>query len=74
MKNKKYLMWVLLSTLLMGSMNGCGTETALPNANTAQMSASSPQASNESSPALAVYAEDAKTDGNAYKEQFKIYE
>ena len=58
----------------MGSMSGCGTETALPNANTAQMSASSPQASNESSPVLAVYAEDAKTDGNAYEEQFKIYE
>lgn len=75
MKNKKYLMWVLLSTLLVGSMSGCGTAAALPN--TAQMSASSPQASNESSPALAVYAEDggdAKADGNAYAEQFKIYE
>ncbi len=76
MKNKKHLMLALLSTLLVGCMSGCGT-AALPNANTAQMGAPSPQVQNESSPVLAAYAEDggdAKADGNAYAEQFKTYE
>ncbi len=69
-------MLALLSTLLVGCMSGCGT-VAMPNANTAQMGAPSPQVQNESSPVLAAYAEDgrdAKADGNAYAEQFKTYE
>lgn len=77
MKNKKHLMLGLLCTLLVGGMSGCGTAAVLPNANAAQMGASSQQASNGSSPALTVYAEDggdAKADGNAYEEQFKTYE
>ena len=77
MKNKKHLMMVLLSTLLVGGMSGCGTATVLPNANTAQMGESSPQAQNGSSPVLAAYAEDggdAKAGENAYAEQFKTYE
>lgn len=77
MKNKKHLMMVLLSTLLVGGMSGCGTAAALPNANPAQMSSSSPQAQSGSSPVLAAYAEDgrdAKADENAYAEQFKTYE
>lgn len=76
MKNKKHLMLALLSTLLVGCMSGCGT-AALPNANTAQMGAPSPQVQNESSPVLEAYAEDggdAKADGDAYAEQFKTYE
>lgn len=77
MKNKKYLILVLVSTLLVGGMSGYGTAMALANGNTAQTSASSAQASNESSPELVAYAEeggDAKADGNAYAEQFKTYE
>ena len=77
MKNKKHLMLGLLCTLLVGGMSGCGTAAVLPNADAAQMGASSSQASNGSSPALTVYAEnggDAKVDGNAYEEQFKTYE
>jgi len=77
MKNKKHLMLVLLSALVVTGCTGCGAAVAMPNGNTAQMGESSPQASNESSPVLAAYAEDggdAKTDGNAYAEQFKTYE
>lgn len=77
MKNKKHLMMVLLSTLLVGGMSGCGTAAALPNANPAQMDVSSPQAQSGSSPVLAAYAEDGgdtKADENAYAEQFKTYE
>ena len=77
MKNKKHLMSALLSTLLVGGMSGCGTAAILPNANAAQMGASSSQVSNESSTVLTAYAEDggdAKADGNAYAEQYKAYE
>lgn len=77
MKNKKHLVMVLLSTLLVGGMSGCGTTAALPNANSAQMGASSPQTQSGSSPILAAYAEDGgdtKADEDAYAEQFKTYE
>ncbi len=77
MKNKKHLMLVLLSALIVTGCTGCNAAVAMPNGNTAQMGESSPQASNESSPVLAAYAEDggnAKADGNAYAEQFKTYE
>lgn len=77
MKNKRHFMMVLLSTLLVGGMSGCGIAAALPNANPAQMGFSSPQAHSGSSPVLAAYAEDGgdtKADENAYAEQFKTYE
>ena len=77
MKNKKHLMLGLLCTLLVGDMSGCGTVAVLPNADAAQMGASSSQTSIGSSPALAAHAEDggdAIADGNAYEEQFKTYE
>ena len=77
MKNKKYLMLIFLSTLFVGGMSGCGTAAILPNANAAQMGASSSQVSNESSTVLTAYAEDggdAKADGNACAEQYKAYE
>lgn len=77
MKNKKHLMLVLLSALIVTACTGCSAGVALLNGNTAQMGAASPQVSNESSPVLAAYAEDggdAKADGNAYAEQFKTYE
>lgn len=77
MKDKKHLMPVLLCTLLVGGMSGCGTAAALPNANAAQMDGFLPRVSNEASSVLAAYAEDggdAKVDGNAYAEQFKTYE
>lgn len=77
MKNKKHIILVLLSTLIVTVCTGCSAGVALPNGNTAQMGESSPQVSNESSPVLAAYAEDggdAKADGNAYAEEFKTYE
>lgn len=77
MKNKKHLMLVLLGTLLMGGMIGCGAAEDQLNANMAQMDVSSPQASNESSLVLDLYDEDSGdtiADGNAYEEQFKTYE
>lgn len=77
MKNKKHLMLVLLSALIVTACTGCSAGVALPNRNTAQMGESSPQVSNGSSSVLTAYAEDggdAKADGNAYAEQFKTYE
>lgn len=69
MKNKKLLMLIFLSALIVTACTGCSAGVALPNGNTLQMG--------ESSPVLAAYAEDggdAKADGNAYTEQFKTYE
>ena len=77
MKNKKYLMLVLVGTLLVGSMSGCGAAAVLPNGNAAQIGGSLPQTSNEAASVLAAYAGnggDDKAEGNAYEEQFKAYE
>lgn len=77
MKNKKYLMLVILSASIVTGCTGCGAAMAMPNGNTVQAEESSPQASNGSAPVLAAYAEDggdAKGEKDAYAEQFKAYE
>lgn len=77
MKNKKYLMQALLGALIVTCCTGCGAAAAMPNRNKVQAGEALPQASNESAPVLAAHAEDegdAKGEGDAYAEQFKIYE
>ena len=77
MKNKKHIMPLLISALLVAGCTGCGGAAVLPGGNTAQSGQSPAQAPDGASPVLTAYAgdgRDAKEEGESCAEQFRMYE